>query len=216
MLNICPKNTIIMNMRRSQGLDDPAMREILFDTIEQPYERRGLPYRIYEELVIGKSRADAILVTEDSIVGFEIKSDRDRLDRLEKQVKNYERFCDYCYIVTGLHYIDRIEEEVPEHWGIYDILEDEDGGLHIEILREAKRNPKERPTTKLKNQMNLLWRLELMEIIYNHGIRGYSKRNKHKLRDLIVEKLGKEESKRLTCEELLNRDYSIFHPDEES
>lgn len=192
------------------GLNDPAMREILFETIEGEYEGRGEPVRVFEELVIGKSRADAIIVTRDTIFGFEIKSDRDSLTRLEKQVHNYDRFCDYCYIVTGLHFLDRIEENVPAHWGIYDILENEEGKLYIEMYREAIRNPAEKPTIKLKNQMNLLWRSELMQIITEYGFSGYSKMNKFKLRDMIVEKLGKEDSKRLTCELLLNRDYSIY------
>ncbi len=198
------------NTEAKRGLNDPAMREILFETIESEYEAKHEPVRVFEELVIGKSRADAIIVTGERILGFEIKSDRDSLTRLEKQVHNYDRFCDYCYIVTGLHFIDRIEEHVPEHWGIYDILEDEEGKLHIEMYREAERNPAERPTVKLKNQMNLLWRSELMNIVKRFGIRGYSSRNKHKLRDLIVDKIGKEQSKQLTCELLINRDYSIY------
>ncbi|MCR5106526.1 MAG: sce7726 family protein [Lachnospiraceae bacterium] len=197
-----------------KGLNDPKMREILFDTIEAQYEKRRKPVRVFEELCIGKSRADAIMVTKDQILGYEIKSDRDSLVRLKKQVRNYDRFCDYCYIVTGLHYIDRIEEAVPKHWGIFDILEDEEGNLHMEMFRAAERNPAERPLTKLKNQMNLLWRMELMDIIHSHKIKGYSHKNKYKLRDLIVERLGKEESKLLTCEALLNRDYSIFDEDE--
>ncbi|MCR4738922.1 MAG: sce7726 family protein [Lachnospiraceae bacterium] len=202
-------------MAEKKGLNDPVMRDILFETIEGGYEALHEPVRVFEELVIGKSRADAIIVTKDKILGFEIKSDRDSLVRLEKQVKNYDRFCDYCYIVTGIHFLDKIEEAVPDHWGIYDILKDDEGGLHLEVYREARKNPAERPLTKLKNQMNLLWRMELMEIIHSNAIRGYSKKNKHKLRDLIVDKLGWEESKRLTCNTLLNRDYSIFKREED-
>ncbi|MBQ7562733.1 MAG: sce7726 family protein, partial [Lachnospiraceae bacterium] len=150
----------------------------------------------------------------DRILGFEIKSDRDSLIRLEKQVHNYDRFCDYCYIVTGLHYLDKIEENVPAHWGIYDILESGEGKLYIEMYREAVRNPSEKPTVKLKNQMNLLWRSELMQIVTKYGLSGYSNKNKIKLRDMIVEKLGKEEARLLTCELLLNRDYSIYQKPE--
>ena len=193
-------------MNQKDMLYDADMREILFET----YENTGERLRIFEELVIGKSRADAILVNEGEILGFEIKSDKDSLVRLATQVKNYERFCDKCYIVTGVHYIDRIEEAVPSHWGIYDIMRDEEGKLHIEIFREAERNPKERPTTKLKNQMNLLWRMELIKIVKEHKLGGVTTRNKKQLRDLIVEKLGKVEAKRLTCEALMERDYSIF------
>ena len=78
------------------------------------------------------------------------------------------------------------------------------------MYREASRNPAERPTVKLKNQMNLLWRSELMKIVREYKIRGYSTRNKHKLRDLIVENIGKEQSKLLTCELLIDRDYSMY------
>ncbi len=193
-------------MKENEKLSDPDMREILFET----YENTGERLRIFEELVIGKSRADAILVKENEILGFEIKSDKDSLVRLITQVKNYERFCDKCYIVTGVHYIDRIEDEIPEHWGIYDITKDENGYLHIEMLREAQRNPKERPTTKLKNQMNLLWRLELIRIVKTYKLGGVTKRNKKQLRDLIIDKMGKEEAKRLTCDALIERDYSIY------
>ena len=193
-------------VKEEEKLRDPDMREILFET----YENTGERLRIFEELVIGKSRADAILVKENEILGFEIKSDKDSLVRLTTQIKNYERFCDKCYIVTGVHYIDRIEEAVPQHWGIYDIVKDENGSLHIEMFRESERNPKERPTTKLKNQMNLLWRLELIKIVKTYKLGGVTKRNKRQLRDLIIEKLGKEEAKRLTCDALIERDYSIY------
>ncbi len=193
-------------MKNQDMLYDVDMREILFET----YENTGERLRIFEELVIGKSRADAIMVKENEILGFEIKSDKDSLVRLATQVKNYERFCNKCYIVTGVHYIDKIEEVVPEHWGIYDVIRDEEGNLHMEMFREAKKNPKERPTVKLKNQMSLLWRMELAKIVKEHKLGGVTTRNKRQLRELIIEKLGKDEAKRLTCESLIERDYSIF------
>ena len=151
---------------------------------------------------------------ENEILGFEIKSDKDNLIRLTTQVKNYERFCDKCYIVTGVHYIDKIEEAVPKHWGVYDIAKDENGNLHIEMFREANRNPKERPTTKLKNQMNLLWRSELIKIVKTYKLGGVTKRNKRQLRDLIIEKMGKEEAKRMTYDALIERDYSIYQKED--
>lgn len=193
-------------MKNQDMLYDTDMREILFET----YENTGERLRIFEELVIGKSRADAIMVKEDEIIGFEIKSDKDSLVRLTTQVKNYERFCNKCYIVTGIHYIDKIEEAVPKHWGIYDIIRDEEGNLHMEMFREAKKNPKERPTVKLKNQMSLLWRMELIKIVKDYKLGGVTTRNKRQLRELIIEKLGKDEAKRLTYESLIERDYSIF------
>lgn len=193
-------------MNNADMLYDADMREILFEE----YESTGERLRVFEELVIGKSRADAIIVKEDEILGFEIKSDKDSLVRLQTQVKNYERFCNKCYLVTGVHYINKVEEAVPKHWGIYVIMKDENEKIHIEMFREAEKNPKERPTVKLKNQMSLLWRSELSVIVKENKLGGVTTRNKKQLRELIIEKLGKDEAKRKTFDALIERDYSVF------
>ena len=52
---------------------DRDIREPLFEFLEQEY---GV-VRILEEVVTGKSRADALMVTDDRITGIEIKSDAD-------------------------------------------------------------------------------------------------------------------------------------------
>lgn len=194
-------------MKNIDMLYDTDMREIIFETFENTGER----LRIFEELVIGKSRADAIVVKEDEIIGIEIKSDKDSLVRLKTQVKNYERFCNKCYLATGVHYIDKVEEVIPDYWGIYDITRDESGKLHIEMYREAGKISGERPKNKLKNQMNLLWRSELIKIVKGYKLGGVTTRNKIQLKNLIIDKLGQEEAKRLTCDSLIERDYSIYN-----
>jgi hypothetical protein len=193
-------------MTNQEMLYDADMREIIFETFENTGER----LRIFEELVIGKSRADAIIVKENEIIGVEIKSDKDSLVRLKTQVKNYERFCNKCYLATGIHYIDRIEEVLPKYWGIFDITRDEEGKLHIEMYREAGHIEGERPKNKLKNQMNLLWRSELISIVKKYKLGGVTKRNKIELKNLIIDKLGQEQARCLTYDALIERDYSIF------
>lgn len=193
-------------MKDQEMLYDADMREIIFETFENTGER----LRIFEELVIGKSRADALVVKEDSVIGIEIKSDKDSLVRLKTQVKNYERFCDRCYLATGIHYIDKVEEVIPPHWGVYVISKDEEENLHIEMYREAGPIAGERPKNKLKNQMNLLWRTELIKIVKSYKLGGVTRRNKIELKNLIIDKLGQENAKQLTCDALIERDYSIF------
>ncbi|MGN0161322.1 MAG: sce7726 family protein [Lachnospiraceae bacterium] len=193
-------------MTDQEMLYDADMREILFETFENTGER----LRIFEELVIGKSRGDAIIVKENEMIGVEIKSDKDSLVRLKTQVKNYERFCNKCYLATGIHYIDKVEEVIPPYWGIFDITKDEEGRLHIEMYREAGPIQGERPKNKLKNQMNLLWRMELIRIVKAYKLGGVTKRNKIELKNLIIDKLGQEEARRLTFDALIERDYSIF------
>jgi len=55
--------------------------------------RKRLPgCRVIHELVCGERRADLALVGEKDLIGIEIKSSRDRLDRLEEQLKEYGRY----------------------------------------------------------------------------------------------------------------------------
>ena len=78
-------------------LHDADIREPLFDYLEASYGK----IRILEEVEIARSRADVIMVTDDSLVGLEIKSDADTYVRLERQVKDYNLFFDYNYVVVG-------------------------------------------------------------------------------------------------------------------
>ena len=97
-------------MKSSKKLKDAQMRSILFEY----YEARGIRQRFFEEFCFGhKTRADALLVTEQELIGFEFKSDKDTLDRLERQVHDYERFCDRNYLVTGQKFKEKAPEEVP-------------------------------------------------------------------------------------------------------
>lgn len=67
-------------------MKDIDIREVLFDYLDETYGR----IRILEEKVIYGSRADAIGIIEDLIIGFEIKSDSDSYQRLRSQIKDYE------------------------------------------------------------------------------------------------------------------------------
>ena len=55
-------------------LKDKDIREPLFDFFDEKFGK----VRIIEEKQIAKSRADVMLVLEETLVGVEIKSDADR------------------------------------------------------------------------------------------------------------------------------------------
>ena len=69
-------------------LYDKDIREPLFDYLEERYGK----IRIIEEKQMGRSRADIVMVLPDALAGIEIKSDADTYARLERQVKDYDRF----------------------------------------------------------------------------------------------------------------------------
>lgn len=198
-----PEKTQTIEKKRHPKLLDQDMRPILFEMFEMSGERM----RIMEEFVIcRKCRADAVMFApERGIIGFEIKSDRDSLERLEHQIRDYSRFCDYNYLVTGAKYIDKAAEILPEFWGIYCITENS-GELTISLRREAELSPK----VRLQNQLKFLWRAELIDIMKRHKIRGYSSRNKSKIRRLLLDSMDKQELKQELYEMMMERDYSLY------
>ena len=180
------------------------MREILFEH----YETGGLRQRFFEEFCFGhKTRADALLVTEHELIGFEFKSDKDTLSRLARQVHDYERFCDRNYLVTGKKFVEKAPEELPEHWGIYCVYLDDNQTLQLECIRKAQPNKKR---MRLHNQLRLLWRSELIPIIRKHKLGGVTKKNKLELVRTLEHNLSKEEQRAELLEALLERDYTQY------
>ena len=91
-------------------LYDKDIREPLFEYLEEIYGK----IRILEEKKTGKARADVVMVTPDALYGIEIKSDADTYTRLERQVREYDRFYDYNYVVVGTRHALHIREHVPD------------------------------------------------------------------------------------------------------
>lgn len=197
-------------MKSALKLNDKEMREILFDY----YESQNKRLRFFEELCIGKSRADAILVCDDKIIGYEIKSDKDNLDRLAGQMKDYTRFCNECYIVTGSMHAERIFEAVPEFYGIIKIYMDNDKNQHLEVVREPDKDPKESKKRKIKHQLSLLWRSEITRIAKANKIKPVSKKSKTKIAAMLAEQMDYDILRKAVCEELMERDYSVYMNEE--
>lgn len=191
-------------MKASKKLKDAQMRSILFEY----YEARGIRQRFFEEFCFGhKTRADALLVTEQELIGFEFKSDKDTLDRLERQVHDYERFCDRNYLVTGQKFKEKAPEVVPEHWGIYCIYLNDEETLQLECIRKAQPNKKR---MRLHNQLRLLWRSELIPIIRKHKLGGVSAKNKLELVRTMEHNLTKEVLRQELTDALIERDYTQY------
>jgi len=88
------------------------------------------------------------MVTDDSLVGLEIKSDADTYVRLERQVKDYNLFFDYNYVVVGSTHAKHVNEHIPDSWGIIS-AELIDGNMDFYVLREPTRNKRQRIKRKL-------------------------------------------------------------------
>lgn len=194
-------------MKKEIKMKDPDIRPILFDY----YDEQGGRQRIIEEFPLGRrTRADALLIT-DCLIGFEIKSDKDTLKRLERQIIGYHTYCDKNYIVSGTKYLEKVTDEVPANWGIIHVYRDEEGESRLEFIREAEQNPREH----LRSQLHLLWRAELIDIIRKYRLGGVSGKNKQVLREMIYKGLSHEVVRRELCDTLIEREYSVEMTEEE-
>jgi hypothetical protein len=123
-----------------------ALRDRLLSQLSGPRET-------IEEFWVPRSneRADLVVVG-GSLDAFEIKTDRDTLRRLPRQVDAYGRLFDRCTAVVAAKHLDGASDLLPEWWGITLIGEGETP--RFEEKRGAQANPRIDPQTLVR----LLWR----------------------------------------------------------
>lgn len=180
---------------------DKDMREPLFDYLDEYYGK----IRIFEEKITGGSRADVIGIIDGNVLGFEIKSDGDSYTRLKTQTADYDRLCDYNYLVVGKSHRKHAASHVPDHWGLLCIF-DEGEGETVECIRTPALNP----GASLKKQIELLWRPELSRLQEWNGLPAYKQKSKLFVREMIVEKVPEEVLKRQMTDLMFERDYDLL------
>lgn len=185
----------------SDKLKDRDIREPLFLYLEEKYGK----IRILEEIGIGRSRADAIMILSDRLIGLEIKSDKDTYTRLISQVKSYNDFFDFNYLIVGSTHAMSASKHLPEWWGIISVEKIKDR-FDFYIVREAKNNPKD----ILNNKLSLLWRTELFNIQLKYNMYKYKDKSKAFVRDKIVEKIDRDLLNHHISDELFERDYNTI------
>lgn len=117
--------------------------------------------KIIEELGVslGNSKID-IAVLNGSMQGYEIKSDKDTLVRLQGQISEYNKVFDYLTIVTSIKYAPIISDFIPNWWGILTV-ENTEKNIFLREVREAKQNEEINAISLLQ----LLWKQELIQMI---------------------------------------------------
>ena len=186
-------------------LQDKDIRDGLCEYLEVKYGK----IRFFEELTMGKSRADIVMVTETGIFGIEIKSDADTYQRLARQVKDYDCFFDYNIVVVGTTHAAHIKEHVPAYWGVITV-EMVNGILDLYEYRQPDLSPK----VKLSNQMQFLWKSEMRHIQDRYHLYKYADKSRAFVRKYLMDKVPADELKSCLIEELFERDYSLIskHP----
>ncbi|HVN31609.1 MAG TPA: sce7726 family protein [Thermoanaerobaculaceae bacterium] len=121
--------------------------------------------KIIEELGIrqGSVRID-VAVVNGRLDGFEIKSDRDNLDRLPEQARLYSTVFDRLTLVVGEGHLAAALALVPEWWGITTATS-VSGKTDLQPVRAAAENPGVDPLALVE----LLWRDEALAILEGAG-----------------------------------------------
>ncbi len=186
---------------------DKDIREPLFEFLEEQYGK----VRIIEEKMMGRSRADVVMVTEEALFGLEIKSDADTYARLARQIKDYSRYFDYNYVVVGTSHAAHIAEHVPDHFGII-TAEYVSDCLDLYILRK----PQKSPDLEMSSKIQILWRPELNELLRENGLPAYRQKGKQFVRQILTDSIDPELLNRQISGQLFERDYNTIDDQIES
>lgn len=139
---------------------------------------------VIEELGLcqGRVRVDVAAVN-GTLHAFEIKSDRDRLDRLPTQVEVYSKVVDRATIVVGARHIDSALEIVPAWWGVL-LVGVESDGVRLEPVRGGSSNPARDPRALVE----LLWREEALSLLEaRDSARGVKSKPRAEIWDRVCE-----------------------------
>ena len=182
-------------------IHDKDIREPLFDFFEETFGK----IRIFEEKMMGRSRADVVMVMEDALCGIEIKSDADSYARLSRQIKDYDKYYDYNIAVVGTRHANSIKDHVPDWWGVITV-EEEGGALDFYFYRKPTRNPK----VDIAKKITILWRPELAHIQALNGMPKYAEKIKKYVTERILASVPEERLNKQISDELFERDYTLI------
>lgn len=160
---------------------------------------------IVDELRIcwGDTRID-VAVVNCSLHGYEIKSDRDTLERLPRQVKLYDKIFDTITLVCSHRLVSKARRIISPWWGIQIPLPDSTSptGVRFEVEREADLNQQ----VDLRSLIELTWKQEAIGILEKYGLdRGFRNRPRWDIWDRIVENIDADDVKRAVRECLKGR-----------
>lgn len=132
----------------------------------RPYASRINAVMI-EELGIdqGAVRVDLALVN-GALHGYEIKSDRDTLERLPIQRHAYGKVFDWVTLVVGNRLLSDAKRHIPKWWGISIAIAEKDKVVRIETIRATSSNP----NVNARSLIELLWRDEALALLKTYGL----------------------------------------------
>lgn len=148
----------------------------------------------------GSVRID-IAVIGRTLDGYEIKSERDTLDRLAAQQEIYSRALDFVTVVTNEPHIKQILSRVPTWWGITE-AKLVDGRVCFHTIRDGSANTTIDPFALVQ----LLWRNETLDALRTRELdRGLIRKPRQVLWNQLIDALSLEDLREVVCRQLRAR-----------
>jgi len=146
-------------------MNDAVIRENFHRKVLRRYHSAS-DVLVVDELGLrhGKCRADIALVN-GRLIGYEIKSDEDSLNRLEEQVQFYSAVFDRATIIVAETHVKPVRSLVPKWWGIVVGKPRGETQVSFQTLRRPELNRKVDPYAVAQ----LLWSEEAATILNELG-----------------------------------------------
>lgn len=121
---------------------------------------------ILEEVGIkhGVARID-LLIVNNILHGYELKSDQDTLDRLPDQMQVFNSVLDRMTLVVGYRHAFKALKMIPEWWGVKLANMGPKGGVRF----SSARMPRNNPSVDRQAVAGLLWRDEAIQLLDEIG-----------------------------------------------
>lgn len=172
--------------------------------IGNPDDRHVL---LFEKAIdIGSCIADCLIFTENELIGIEIKTERDSVKRLNKQLSSYSKICDKVYVLVHDKHVDKTEEILERnghgHVGVISYTEFK-GEPVVGVYKKCCASPKKSVYVMYNS---LLWKEEIVQLLgamkrqvstlgeFNYRVSTADSRNEKGMNGLYVQSMA---SKRL-------------------
>lgn len=146
--------------------NDQDIRHALHNRLRKQYYVKE-DHLVIDELSLehGRNRVD-IAVFDNYIHGYEIKSSKDNLLRLQNQLLQYSKSLQKVTFVVAENHFKEVMTSTPEWCGLILVTKGPRGGVSFRPMRRAKLNP----NVDFFSLAHLLWKSEAIDLLYQYGV----------------------------------------------
>ena len=163
--------------------NDQDIRHALHSRLQKQYYVKD-DHLVIDELSLehGRNRVD-IAVFDSCIHGYEIKSSKDNLLRLQNQLSQYSKSLQKVTFVVAENHFKDVMISTPEWCGLILVTKGPRGGVSFRSMRRAKLNP----NVDFFSLAHILWRSEAIDLLYQYGV---TERLEYKTRKELYKQLN--------------------------